>query len=425
MPRFLLPVLRRSGSPTEREYPIERPLFDVPFHRDRYVQRCALVVGLVVLGAWIVMLEAAIEVHLRDAWALAGAVAVWWCFAFVVIALLPALVRHKVRSVRAARAAAAAAAEAAIAPPTLRAGPRASWVTAPTLRTAIGKTGPDGELLPHDQRPPELFIKLDSQLTIPAVPVRLTWRAPGADVIRISVLPGDHPPSGWVNLTLLATGDITVMASNAYGSRTERTALVQVLPMPLMRRMALPAPPNVMLGATIDVSLNWGEPVLARLEAVLGEHERQRLAQIPQLPEHLTMAQVASSIRGPMAELLGWRPVGPLWLTRPADKPERTGPAVPQVAARWLADQAGKVWAGMRTRVTRSERPVPAFDPGVIAPLPVHGTGSGDNNSRGNVSVVAAPTQNSTPYGSTAYDHNNVTVKNGGWPKPSHDESRM
>ena len=344
------------------------------------------------------------------------------------VALLFAFARQQVLKVRAARAAEAAANEAAIAPPSLRTGPRgtdalgtesrgtesrgtgprASWVTAPTFRTAIGKTGPDGELLPNDQRPPDLFLKLDSQLTIPAVQVRLTWRAPGAEVVLISGLPGEQPPSGCAELTLLRTGDITVTASNAHGSRTERTALVRVLPMPTMTQMALPVPPSLMLGATIDVSLNWGEPVLAQLDALLGEHERQRLARTPQLPDHLAMAQIASSIRDPMTQLLGWRPVGPLWLTKPTDKPESTGPSAPQTAARWLTDQGHARWAGLRARAARPERPVPEFQPAVVTPPSV----------TRNVNLIAAPARTST-----AYDH--VTAKTGGWPQTSHDESRM
>ena len=389
------------------------PLFDAPWHKDWFLRTFLSILVLSTLISSVRNIQPGAHFNPDRARHLLGDVTIALVLAFVVVALLPALVRQRVRTVRAAQKAEAAAAEAAIAPPSLRFGPRAGWTDAPTFRNAIGKTGPDGELLGNDNRPPDLFLELDSQLTIPSVPVRLTWQAPGAEVDFISGLPGEHPPSGAADVTLPSTCDITVVASNAYGSRTERTALVRVVPMPTMTRLALPPPPSMMLGATIDVSLNWGEPVLSRLDAVLGEHERQRLARIPQLPEHLTMAQITSSIRNPMAELLGWRPAGLPWLTRSEGEPENRPPSALQAAVNRLTDQARTTWAAFRSRAARPEPPAPDFQPGVVAPLPVHG----------NVNVVAAPARGSSPYDSLPYDQ--VTAKNGGWTQTSHDESRM
>ena len=140
-------------------------------------------------------------------------------------------------------------------------------------------------------------IALDTHLTFQGLPVELSWRAPGADHVRITGVAGDLPWHGVVAIPLEASHDLEVVAVNDAGRRQMRTGLVRVLPMPEISAVHVAAPLPLRLSADVDVSLRLGEPVLEQLERVLARQDALRPGYRPPAAVPASREAVLTAVR--------------------------------------------------------------------------------------------------------------------------------
>lgn len=291
-------------------------LFDRPLHRDPLLLLFAAVVLIAAVISGIDNIDPGTAYNPERAGNIAGTVIKATLLSFVVLAFIPAAIRRDWRISRErdarqpAQVADGAGGEGG--PGAGRTGSKLvhrerGWTDAAPRRMDIGRPTDEAG---NPYLAPGLSLEVSTRRTIRELPVHLTWQAPNADSVRISELPGTYPASGSVDVYLPTTRDIVVTASNRGGHVEKRTHVIQVLPTPTLEVVRTPAPPSIRLHANVNVGLNWSqEQVLTRLDAVLDEQERRRVARAPELPDELRLQDVLASLRTHAAALSGWRPL--------------------------------------------------------------------------------------------------------------------
>lgn len=363
------------------------PLFDRPLQRDVLLQLYVAAVSLVAFVSGCDNIDPGSSYNSARAGRLISTITVAAFLAFLVIALIPAVIRRELRQSRPASPpnqfiGDGYAFQAPLRPrqghgPT---GPRArGWTSAAPRRMDVGIPSSSDEAKPL--RAPTVSVSLESQATIPDVPVRLTWDAPGADRVFISELPGAHPASGSADLYLASSRDVTVTAVNDAGSTVKRSHLIRVLPTPVIEVVRLPAPPSITLRAEVDVSLDWRPgTVLSRLDAILDEQEQRRISRSAVLPEKLSLQEMMKGIRETAGALAAWRP--------------RCFPATPQTptAAPWWGRLTSRSSAFQVRRLTGSSTPI----------LRIHAATSESQVEPSHVSVLTQAGRSDAPGASSA-----------------------
>lgn len=226
-----------------------------------------------------------------------------------IVGLAPLLVRYAVRRSRSSSSGAATGAAASH-------GQRdRDWTDAPALRLDMGKgegSTEDGQPAPR-RRSPELKVELNEVVTFIGQPVTLTWKAPRADHVLISLLPGQHPPSSNVALHLEYGTDVVVTAVNEHGYREVRTPYVRVLPTPRLTTMAVPRTPALTLSADVRIATGSAAPVAAHLDALLARQAQLRASRHPAAEPGMSMSEAVEKVRSGAASLSGWHPSGDVW----------------------------------------------------------------------------------------------------------------